>query len=347
MTETRRVTIKDVAKAAHVSPAAVSRHLNRQISLPPATAQRIDQAVEALGYHPNQLARNLSRGQSRMLGLVTPDIANPFFAQLASAAAEEASARGFHILLCSTQNDPERELAYLELLNSKQLDGIVLLTSCAVSDTLEQHISGRARVVLVDEDTNLQGVPKVFVDNQRGGYLATRHLLSRGHTRVAHIGGPSHLFSAKERFEGYAAALAEEGVAFSPELARFGLYTEAYGREAAQQLLGLSQPPSAIFAASDYAALGVLRCLREHGLIVPDDISLVGFDDIPLAGLLQPALTTVRQPIDRLGHEGVRLLVEAITPGGEADPPVLRLPVELIERDSVRTLGVTRTAHSF
>lgn len=341
MAEAKRVTIKDVARAARVSPAAVSRHLNRRISLPPDTARRIDQAVETLRYYPNQLARNLSCGRSGMLGLVTPDIANPFFAQLAGAAAEEASTHGFHILLCSTQNNPERELAYLKLLNSKQLDGLVVLTSCAVSDTLEQHLSRRARVVLVDEDADLQGVPKVFVENQQGGYLATKHLLSRGHTRVAHIGGPTYLFSAKERFAGYKAALAEEGVALEPGLTRFGFYTEAFGREATEQLLKLPQLPSAIFAASDYVALGVLRCLRERGLNVPDDVSLVGFDDIPLAGLLYPALTTVRQPIDKLGREGVRLLIKTISSGGEADPQVLRLPVALIERDSVRTPGVS------
>jgi LacI family transcriptional regulator len=339
MAQAKRVTIKDVAKAASVSPTAVSRHLNRQISLPPATAQRIDRAVAALGYYPNQLARNLSRGQSGMLGLVTPDIANPFFAQLASAAAEEALTHGFQILLCSTQNDPERELAYLELLNRRQLDGLVVLTSCAVSDNVEQHLAEGARVVLVDEDTDLQDVPKVFVENQQGGYLATSHLLTRGHTRVAHIGGPTHLFSAQERYAGYAAALTEKGLPLESDLARFGLYTESFGYEAARWLLELAQPPSAIFAASDYVALGVLRYLKERVIKVPDDISLVGFDDILLAGLLQPALTTVRQPIDRLAREGIRLLAEEILSGTNTDPKVLRLPVELIERDSVRSLN--------
>ena len=125
------MTIRDVAETAQVSPTAVSRYLNHRISLPTETAARIDEAVKQLSYAPNQLARNLSRGQSSMIGLVTPDIANPFFAQIASVAVEEAAARGFHILLCSTQNDPSREAAYLELLDGKQLDGLLVLTSCA------------------------------------------------------------------------------------------------------------------------------------------------------------------------------------------------------------------------
>ena len=331
----KRITIKDVAKAAQVSPTAVSRYLNHHIALPPETAARIDEAVKQLSYAPNQLARNLSRGRSSMIGLVTPDIANPFFAQIASTAAEEAATQGFHILLCSTQNDPVREAAYLQLLDSKQLDGLIVLTSCAEGDAFGQHLSNRARVVLIDEDAGIQGVPKVFVENHKGGYLATRHLLSHGHTRIAHIGGPKGLFSAKERFGGYAAALEEHDLNVSPDLVQFGLYTEAFGYSATQKLLELSQPPSAIFAASDYAALGVLRCLDEHQLQVPSDMSLVGFDDIPLVQLLQPPLTTIRQPIDRLSREGIDLLVEMITTGKTARPPVQRFPVELVERGSV------------
>lgn len=339
MSATKRITIKDVAKAAKVSPTAVSRYLNHHISLPAQTAGRINQAVSQLGYYPNQLARNLSRGQSRIIGLVTPDIANPFFAQLASAAAEEAAARGFHILLCSTQNDPKREVAYLELLSGRQLDGLVVLTSCAVNDLLGQHIANRDRVVLIDEDADIQDVPKVFVENQQGGYLATEHLIALGHTRVAHIGGPEGLFSAKERFEGYAAALAEHGLTVDPDLVQFGLYTETFGRQATQKLLELPDPPSAIFAASDYVALGTLRCLHDNHLGVPDDISLVGFDDIPLASLLQPPLTTIRQPIERLGHEGIRLLIETIETARPTGPLVRRFPVELVKRGSVKALN--------
>ena len=337
---TKRITIREVAKAAQVSPTTVSRYLNRQISLPAETTARITQAVSQLGYRPNQLARNLSRGQSQMIGLVTPDIANPFFALLASAAAEEAAAHGFHILLCTTQNDPEREAAYLELLSGKQLDGLVVLTSQAMSDR-GGHLADLERVVLIDEDAAMEGVPKVFVENQQGGYLATEHLTSRGHTRVAHIGGPAGVFSARERAEGYRSALAASGTKPNPEFTQSGLYTEGFGYEATGRLLALPHPPSAIFAASDYAALGALRRLREAGLRVPDDVSLVGFDDIPLVSLLQPALTTIAQPIDELGREGVRLLVEVIQTGQTTRPPVQRFPVRLIERDSVKTFGET------
>ena len=338
MNAKERVTIKDVAHMAAVSPTTISRFLNHHISLPPDTAARIKHAVDKLGYRPNQLARNLSRGQSGMIGLVTPDIANPFFAQLASAAAEEASAHGFHILLCSTQNDPQKELAYLQLLDTRQLDGLVVLTSCAANETLGGYVSARSQVVLIDEDANVPGVPKVFVENQGGGHLATQYLIAHGHQRIAHIGGPKFIFSAKERFAGYAAALTEHNLPLDSSLTLFGLYTDAFGQEAANHLLDLPEPPTAIFAASDYVALGVLRALQKRGLSVPRDLSLVGFDDIALASLLQPALTTIRQPIDQLGQEGVKLLVSMLSADSKPKPQVQRLPVTLVERDSVRAL---------
>lgn len=227
-------------------------------------------------------------------------------------------------------------------MDSKQLDGLIVLTSCAEGDAFGQHLANRARVVLIDEDASIEGVPKVFVENHKGGYLATQHLLSHGHTRIAHICGPKGLFSAKERFGGYATALAEHGLEVAPDLVQFGLYTEAFGYTATQKLRELPQPPSAIFAASDYAALGVLRCLNEHYLHVPNDMSLVGFDDIPLARLLQPPLTTIKQPIDRLGREGIDLLVEMITTGKTTRPLVQRFSVELVERGSVKPLDAAR-----
>lgn len=176
-----KVTIRDVARAAQVSAATVSRHLNKNLALPAATVARIEGAIASLDYRPNLLARNLSLGRSQMIGLVIPDIANPFFAQLASAAEEAAAARGYRVLLCSTQNDLAREVSYLDLLSGHQLDGLIFLTSHGSNPDLQQRLGKHARVVILDEDAEVAGVSKVFVENLEGAYAATEHLLARGH----------------------------------------------------------------------------------------------------------------------------------------------------------------------
>jgi LacI family transcriptional regulator len=329
-----RATIRDVARAASVSIATVSRYLNKNISLPDETAARIDGAILALRYRPNVVARRLLKGATEIIGLATPDIGNPFFAELASAVETRAAEHGYSVILCSTGNRLENELAHLERLASRHADGLLFLTNHGDDGALRRAFESRRNVVLLDEDIKGLDAPKIFVENERGGYLATRCLIDAGHTKIAHVSGPRNLFSVQERERGFRRAVGETGVEVPEEYVLFGRYDREFGREAAEKLLVLPDKPTAIFAASDYLVMGVLDALRKMELSSPRDISLVGFDDMPFASLLNPPITTIRQPVRQMGERGVDVLLARIK--GEDRPAAsLRLPVELIERESV------------
>jgi LacI family transcriptional regulator len=334
----RVTTIRDVAEAAKLSPAAVSRYLNGDIVLPKTSASRIDRAVRELNYQPNRLARNLSLGQSKMIGLIIPDISNPFFATLACAVEEVAFKAGYGVLLCNTQNDRAREFSYLKLLSGRQLDGILFLTGQAENPELADILQRNRNVVLIDEDVPGVSAPRIFSENRNGGYLATRHLLDHGHERIAFIGGPKNLLSTRERFTGFKNALQENGLKPVTQLVRFGPYTSNFGRETALRFLEAKKRPTAIFASSDYVALGVLNAADRAKLKIPESLSLIGFDDMPLAELLQPPLTTVRQSAQDLGAEGTKVLLNLIA-GEPVERVEARLPVQLIKRGSVRELS--------
>src|SRR5260370_23005757 len=197
-----KIPIRDVAKADELSVTAVSRFLNGDIVLPRTSASRIEQAVRDLNYQPNRLARNLSLGQSKMIGLIIPDISNPFFATLACAVEEVAFKAGYGVLLCNTQNDRDREFSYLKLLSGRQLDGILFLTGQAENPELAEILQRSRNVVLIDEDVTGVSAPKIFSENRTGGFLATRHLLENGHQRIAFIGGPQNTVSPQHGVPG-------------------------------------------------------------------------------------------------------------------------------------------------
>ncbi len=326
-------TIRDVALLAGVSPATVSRHLNKSIVLPAETAERIAQACATLGYRPNQLAKRLSLGHSEVIGLVTPEIGNPFFAALAAAAEDESRQAGYSLLIMSTSGDLQREIANLDKLASRQVDGLIVMTNRLDDGRLRSIVTGRTDIVLLDEDIPGAHVARIFVENETGAFTATRFLLDAGHRRIAHIGGPRDLFSARERFAGYARALTEAGVSVDDGLVRFGDYDRATGLSAVRDLLAGASRPTAVFTGSDYIAIGVIAGLREAGLSSPRDVSLASFDDMPFADLLDPPLTTVRQPIEELGREGVRTLLAQIRTGTMAG--TMRLATSLVVRGSV------------
>ena len=205
-------TIRDVAKAAKVSAATVSRHLNKSIVLPPETARRIEKACARLAYRPNALAKRLSLGASQILGLLAPEIANPFFAALAAAAEAEARRHGYSLLIMSSGGDASVECEHIDRLASRDVDGLIVLTSSADDGRVRDRIDGHANVILVDEDVPGANVSRIFVENEQGAYEATRHLIAQGHEAIAHVGGPADLFSTRERHAGFARAMAEAGL---------------------------------------------------------------------------------------------------------------------------------------
>lgn len=328
------VRIRDVARAAGVSTTSVSRYLNGHIVLPERTAARIDNAVSELGYRPNAIARRLSLGESETLGLVTTDIAYPFFAAVASAAEAEASSLGYSMAIFNSRNDIERELHFLDKITDRQVDGVLFMTNHLDDGRIATEIGRTRRVVLVDEDIPKAPAPRVFADNERGGWLAARHLLEYGHERIAYVSGPPGMISAEGRFRGFLKALSEAGRSVDPSLVLLGRYDEEFGVCAFRRLWALRQPPTAVFATADMLAIGIIRAARDRGLVVPRDFSVVGFDDMLHVDLLTPSLTTVRESAAEFGRLGVRLLVDRIV-GKPIPRKPIRIPVELVVRESV------------
>ncbi len=326
--------LQDVALAAEVSVATVSRFLNGSLTLPPATAKRIDRAIRALNYRPNAQARRLSLGRSETIGLVIPAIANPFFAQLADAVELAAEARGLSVLLCLSRNQIRRELDYLALLQSNHVDGLLFLTNRTETAGLAKAINAARHVVVVDEDVPGTAVPKVFAANEQGGLLAGEHLLQAGHRALAFVGGPWGMLSTTERLAGF-----RHAVASSPRSATVSEFycdysTEA-GRQIADAVLDGRPAATAVFVTSDVVALGMLERLRERGVTVPQDLSLITFDDVGPLHLFAPPLSAIRQPVADMGMQAVALLMSHIAGTAPAEAGPVRLPVELVARASV------------
>jgi LacI family transcriptional regulator len=320
-------------EGAGVSVAAVSRYLGGSLLLPPETASRIDSAVRSLNYQPNPHARRLSRGRSDVIGLVIPDIANPFFARIAAEIEISVDSEGYGLVLCITMNRPGREIEYLDKLRRNYVDGLIFMTNHTGDAKLAKAINDAGLVVLVDEDIRGTSVHKIFCDNEEGGYLATRHLLEAGHRRIAFVGGPKSMLTTRERLAGYRRAIRESGPDASSIAELFGEYTIEHGRAAAKNLISHVPHATGVFFTSDEVLLGGLEVLEQHGQRIPSDVSVVTFDDVEPLHLFTPPITAVRQPLAEIGRRSVQAV---IFPDHRADLPMVeRLPVSLIVRASV------------
>jgi len=327
-------TIKDVAHAAGVAASTVSRYLNGQLKVSPATEAKVLEAVAELGYVPNAAGRNLARRRSGVIGFVVPEISNPYFGTIADHVVEAVERHGRLVLLCSHRSQSVKQSSYIDLLATGAIDGMLYLGSFRSNERLAVAISDGLAVVVVDEPiAGLPPVHTVVMDDYAGGYQATSYLVALGHRRIAFVCGPDELGSVQERYRGYCDALRKAGVSPDGQVRLSGQFTEQFGMSALPHLLAAPEPPTAAFVASDYIALGVLSAAEAHGIRVPDDLSIVGFDDIRFSQYVRPRLTTIRSPVDRLAQTGVELLFERL-----ADPQALArtevLPVELVIRES-------------
>jgi LacI family transcriptional regulator len=326
-----RPTIYDVARLAGVSTATVSRALNGTGQTAPATRRAIEAAVEQLGYRPNTIARSLVTKSTQAIALLLPDITNPFYAELVRGIQEQVLAEGHTMLLCTTEGDPEREERYLNLLRAKQVDGALVDGLVLPPDRIARFVREGFPIVCLDRDVDSADVPLVQVDNRMGARLATEYLLSLGHTRIGHVAGVQELRISEERVAGYRQALTAAGIEPDPTLVAPGSFTEEGGHDAALALI--ERRVTAIFAANDLSALGVINALTESGRRVPDDISVVGFDDARLSAYTSPPLTTVHQPAREIGERATRLLLELIG-GHRAGTLVQLLEPQLVIRAS-------------
>lgn len=315
-----RATIREVAALARVSPSTVSNLLNgRDQRMRASTRKRVLAAIEALGYQPNSAARQLRTGQVKTIGLVVPSVANPFWGSFARAVEGQALQFDQQILLCNSERDPARERAYVDELWADGVRAVIIGSSLPSLDHLRPAFDRGMRLVAFDREPqpgDPPGLVTVSVDNRLGGFLATKHLLSLGHDRIGFISGAIATVSRRQRLAGYREALQEAGVPVSEDLVwaegpadGFGDVDSAdRGRQAMTALLALGRPPTAVVAINDMYAIGACAAAHEQGLLVPEELSVVGFDDIMIAALYNPPLTTIRQPL----AEMTRYAVETI-----------------------------------
>jgi len=328
-----RVTMADVAREAGVSVMTVSRVMNNKDQVRPATCQRVLDVVERLGYRPSGIARGLATQRTGTLGLVVLDVANPFFADVARGAEERAYAEGYNVFLCNTDEDPQREMAVLGSLEEKRVDGLVLCSSRLGESELRAALVRYPAVVLVNRRLGGDGAGAVLVDDEAGARMATRHLLQAGHRAVGFLAGPRTSYSGRERAKGYRTALSDAGLSFNPVWMCHCSPVVEGGHEAARQLLIAHPELTALFCYNDLVAVGALQACAELGRRVPDDVAVVGFDDILLAALVTPPLTTCRVPRYELGAQAMQLLLDRIDGGLDKCEEVVLRP-ELIVRAS-------------
>ena len=316
-----RPTVVDIARRAGVAPMSVSRVINGSGYVSDAMRVKVLKAVRELDYHPNGLARSLKSQRTRVIGIVLPDIANPFAAQLVSGIQEVLMARGYNSFLCISERSTEREEAGLRALFDHRVDGVIVATrETKGGNELLARLKGRdLPMVVVGREFRHREVDRVTADHEKGAHEAVKYLINAGHRRIGFVGVTSANGAGLHRFQGYLQALRDYGIAVEealivgPEaLNGPGYSTQQDGYQGMQRLLALAKRPTAVFARNDFTAIGALCAIHDAGLNAPDDFSVVGFDDVPLAAYSSPPLTTVNQPTVEQGRQAATLLLERI-----------------------------------
>lgn len=339
-----RVTIRDVALRASVSTATVSRVLAGIGSPRPATAAAVKEAAEELGYRPSGVARSLRMRRTRSIGLIVTDIANPFFPELVKAADDRARELGYSILLGTATYDERQTMHYLNLMADHRVDGMIVASSQLSDEGWDWLSTSPVPVVVANAEPNGPSVTVITSDNIGASRIAVEHLVGLGHRRIGYVRGPERFTAAAPRIEGFRAACAEAGLDPSETPVIGGEGDVQSGDRAAVEMLARRPDVTAIYCYNDLTAIGVLRALREAGRRVPDDISVVGMDDIAAASWTAPSLTTVAQRKAEMGRLAVESIVEAVEDGdGVLVPSVLRLSATLYARESS---GRVRTRES-
>jgi LacI family transcriptional regulator len=335
MATTGNVTIKDVARASGVSSMTVSRVINASERVSPDTRRRVEQAIADLGYVPSRLARGLIRQKTGTLALIVPDVANPFFTLVVRGAEDVARRAGYRMILCDTRADLTIEREVIEEMLAHRVEGIVI---APVSDRSKGHLERLARfgVQFVLIDRTVPGVESDVVvgDSAGGASVLVEHLISLGHARIGFITEGDDVSTARDRREGYEAALAAAGLPVDPSLVVRATVDPRGGFDGMSRLLELEEAPTAVFTVNNLVALGAIEAVRAHELEVPDDIALVCFDDIEYASRLYPFLTVMAQPAETLGTLGTQLLVERIENRAPEQRRVVVLPAQFVVRKS-------------
>lgn len=331
MATNNRMTIAEVAEKAGVSRTTVSHVISGNRPVAAITRENVERVIQELGYRPNGLARSLRIQRTHTVALVIPDINNPFYPVLARGL-DDAMGEEYRTLICNTDAARERELAFVADVFDRKADGMVIVAFQVGAQDLDDILRMYVPVVSIGDNIDDQRVDLVLTDDEHGAYEATRYLLDRGHRRIGLVGGAEG--PGPRRMAGYRRALAEVGVPFHPELAVVGRWTRKGGEGGMRQLLALDQRPDAVFCANDLMAIGAIDAARDAGLAIPEDVAIVGYDDIEAASMVTPPLTTVTNPAYEAGQTAGRLLLERVTNAYSGRRRRVVLRSELIERQS-------------
>lgn len=335
--KSRIINIKDVARMAGVSTMTVSRVLNSPELVFPDTRIHVQRVIDQMGYQPNAIARSLKLQQTHVLGLITVDLTDPFFTQVSAGAEQEARQIGYRLMVSSVERRQEFESDIIRLLNERHFDGILVVRDGVEidQDPLLGLINSTVPIVTTGYHLPHPELEIVDIDNVDGAFQAVMHLIENGHRQIGMITGPENFKAASERTTGYKLALKESGLDYQPDLVTHADWNTKCGQKAMEELLQRGKTiMSAVFVQSDALAIGAMSAIDRAGLRIPEDISLVGFDDLPITEYLTPPLTTVHQPVRELGGIAIRLLVDKIN-GQPTKTGEVLLKTKLIVRESV------------
>jgi len=337
MKSSRSVSIVDVAKKAGLSPTTVSRVINKNGYYSEETLRKVEEAIQELGYRPNWIARSLKGKPSRLVGLIIPDISNVFYTSVAHDVSESLRKLGYDMILCVSDEDPEKDLSYLQILDEKRVDGIIY-THPAFGNNLpyiHRLIRDGLPIVEINRQCEKNLLDAVLADNFRGVQQVVEYLTSLGHLQIGCISGGPNTITGAERLAGFQTAMAQTSTGINPAYIKSGTFTREFGEQAANELLDLPNPPTAIFAGSNRIALGVLACFRERKVHIPDDVSLVVFDDSDWMSSWNPPITAVDIAVSEMASLAVDTLHRRITRQMSGSKPITyHLSTSLIIRES-------------
>lgn len=331
-------TIYDVAEKAGVAISTVSKVLNNTGSLADKTRKKVKETMEELNYQPSVVASVKKRIQT--IGLLIPNIANPFMAEVARSIENHAKRHGYSLMICSTDNDLKTEVEYISILKQKYTDGIIVATGLKKEKAIKELIKTDLPIALLSREVPSLAADTVLVDDYLGGYEATRHLIDLGHEKIAMITEDTFFSTLRARVRGYKKALEEAGLNYDESLVLTNNISVEEGKKAMLILLKKSSPPTAVFASTESLAIGAVQGARELMVKVPDELSIVGFDDTVLSTICEPPLTTIAQPIDEMGKKVVELLIEEIEKKKESKQRVVLSPKLIVRNSTARKSSI-------
>ncbi|MDO7906912.1 LacI family DNA-binding transcriptional regulator [Paenibacillus sp. JX-17] len=325
-------TIKDVAKLAGVALSTASYALSGDSKVSPKTRAKVLEAARSLNYRKNGIAMDLKRSRTNTIALILTDLSGPYYSELIRSIQDVALAHGHDLIACSSMG--ERDSTAIKFLREKRVDGAVVLAHNIADDILLESAGERFPIIVMDRELTGDHLVNVLVDGEQGGYRATQYLIEAGHRSIAYISGPLNSYDNQQRYKGFQRAMHESGLSEKPKWRLSGGFVREGGYSATKMMIMQGELPTAVFYGNDEMAVGGMKAFEDHGISIPDEVSVIGFDDIELAGYANPPLTTVRQPKSEAGSLAGHLLFQMLD--GESVDEQFKLGIELVERKSVR-----------